>query len=198
MLLSFVISRLLHAAGLGVYATATAYYGLIALAGGTGVKDFLVREIAKDPSDTNRYVIHTSVIGTILSVVAMALFLVILPYLGYSVDLTQGMIVIVLAIIPGTLNTVLQAVFIAHQQLEFVMYTRFIGTLATMGLSIYLLLRGCGVVSLLVVFVIVEYLIMVCLYYFVTRHIAALRWEFSPSFALHLAWEVRAFAALSA
>jgi O-antigen/teichoic acid export membrane protein len=197
MVLSVLIARMLQAGGLGVYSAAIAYYGLIAVASGMGAQDFLVREIARDRDRTNNYVVHASVVGAVVSAIVMAVFLTILPYIGYSVDLRSGMYVVILAIIPGTLNTIQHAVFVAHQRVEFVLYTRLVGTVVNVGLSLYLLLRGYGVVSLLIAFVVVEYVVMVCFFFFINRYIATLRWKFEFSFARKLVWEMRTFAALS-
>lgn len=196
-MLSFLIARMLQASGLGVFSTAMAYYGLIAVASGMGAQDFLVREIARDRHRTNRYVVHASVVGTLASVMVMSIFLAILPHLDYSGELAVGTYAVILAIIPGTLNTIQYAVFVAHQRVEFVMYTRFVGTLVNVGLSLFLLVQGYGVVSLLIVFVVVEYLVMLCFFFFTSRYITALRWEFELSFARKLVWEMRTFAALS-
>jgi O-antigen/teichoic acid export membrane protein len=197
MLLCFLIARMLQADGLGIYSTAMAYYGLIAVASGMGAQDFLVREIARDPDETNRYVVHTSVVGLAVSSGVMAVFSLILPHLGYSAELASSTGVVILAIIPGTLNLIQKAVFVAHQRVEFVLYTRLLGTLVNVVLSVFLLARGYGVVSLLVAFVVVEYLVMFCFFLLISRYIARFRWQFEFSFARKLLWEMRVFAALS-
>jgi len=195
--LALFISRILHATGLGVYSVALAYYGLIARAGAMGASNFLVREIGKDRSRTNRYVTHLNAAGTVASVVIMAVFLVVLPYLRYSAELSTSMRVIILAIIPGTLKTIQRAVFIAHQRVEFVTYTTLVSRILSVSASLWLLTHGYGVVGLVVVFVIEQYLVVICYFYFINRFIAALHWEFEFSFALVLIREMKTFAALS-
>jgi O-antigen/teichoic acid export membrane protein len=197
MLLSFLIARMLQASGLGIYSAAMAYYGVIAIASSMGTQDFLVREIAREPDKTNRYVVHASVAGLAVSSSVMAVFFLVLPLLGHSAELASSTGVVILAIIPGTLNTIQNAVFVAHQRVEFVLFTRFLGTLVNVALSLVLLARGYGVVSLLVAFVVVEYLMMFCFYFLISRYIAHIRWEFQFSFARKLVWEMRVFAALS-
>ena len=197
LIMVLLISRMLHVTGLGIYSTALAYYGLVSLAGSMGSGDYLVREIAKNHSRTSRYVIHASVVATVVSAVIMVLFFIIVPHLAYSPELTAGMYVIILAILPGTLNTVQDAVFIAHQRVEFVMYVKFIATIVNISLSVFLLIKGYGVVGLLVVFVSVEYLVMVTFFYFINWHIDRLRWEFKVSFAIEIVREIKVFAALS-
>ncbi len=197
IVLSFLVARILQAGGLGIYSTAIAYYGLLAVASGMGAQDFLVREIARERGKTNRYVIQASMMGTLAAVVAMVIFAGILPHLNYSVELTSGIYVVILAIIPGTLNTIQNAVFVAHQRVEFILYTRFVGTVVNVGLSLFLLLQGYGIVSLLIAFVLGEYVIMFCLFFFINRYIVRLHWEFDLVSAGKLVWEMRTFAALS-
>jgi O-antigen/teichoic acid export membrane protein len=197
VILSFFIARMLHATGLGIYSAAVTYHGLLALAGVMGATNYLVREIAKDRAKTNRYVVHLSVMGTAVSAIAMVVFSAILPYLGYSAELATAMYVIILAIIPGTLNEILRAVFIAHQRVELITYTRLVTPIVEVGVSLYLLTQGYGVVGLLVAFVITRYVVMMCYFYFIHRFITALRWEFEWSFARTLIREIKTFATLS-
>jgi len=195
--LALFVSRILHATGLGVYAAALAYHGLIARAGAMGATSFLVREIAKDRSRTSRYVTHLNVLGTVASVVMMAVGLLVLPYLPYSDELATSMRVVILAIIPGALKTIQRAVFIAHQRVEFVTYTTLVSKILSVSASLWLLACGYGVVGLVVVFVIEQYLVVICYFYLINRFITPLHWEFELSFGLTLIREVKTFAALS-
>ena len=197
LVLAFFVSRLLHASGLGVYSAAMAYYGLIAMAGEMGSTNYLVREIAKDPSATNRYLVHVSVMATAVSAVVMAVFLIVLPYLNYSVELATSLYVIALAIIPGTLKTIQEAVFVAHQRVEFVAYTTLFTVVIEIGLSVYLLLQGQGILSLLVVFVVIQYIVMIGYSFFTSRYITKLHWEFDFRFARRILGEIKTFAASS-
>jgi len=197
ILLSFLIARTLHAAGMGIYSTVIAYFGLINEATNMGAVTFLVREIAKNPSKANRYVVHFSVVGTVVSAVVLVLLWVILPYLGYSADLTTSMYIIALAIIPGTLNAVQQSVFVAFQRVEFMTYTTLVSATITIGVSTGLLMYSYGVVGLVVTFVIVQYLVMAVYFFFINRYIVPVRWEFEFSFAIRLIREIKTFAALS-
>jgi O-antigen/teichoic acid export membrane protein len=98
---------------------------------------------------------------------------------------------------PGTLAIIQEAAFIAHQKAEFVTYTTLIKVIGKVGVSLHLLTHGYGVVSLLVVTVVFEYVGMVCYLYFMLRHIITLRWEFELPFILQLARDIKTFAALS-
>ena len=95
------------------------------------------------------------------------------------------------------MNTIQQAVFVAHQRTEYLLYTRLIGTVVNVVLSSVLMLQGYGIVSLLIAYVVVEYLVMIVLFVFINRYIIPLRWEFNLSSAGKLVWGMRSFAALS-
>src|SRR5262249_1012894 len=112
-------------------------------------------------------------------------------------ELTRCVYVVILAIIPETLNAIQEAVFVAHQRVELQTYTTFVAAIVNIGLSLYLLMHGYGVVSLIVAFVVMKYLVMTCYFFFTTRYITALHWEFRLSFVRALMPEIKAFAASS-
>jgi O-antigen/teichoic acid export membrane protein len=189
ILITFVMARTLHATGVGIYATVLGYFGLIDEATNMGATTFLIREIAKEPSKTNRYVVHFSVLGGAFAAIVLFLFWALVPHLGYSGELALCLYIIAPAIVPGTLNAVQYSVFVAHQRVEFVTYTTLM--LATFTIA------GYGVVSLVVMFVVIEYLITIVYFYFINRYIAALHWEFEFRFAIKLLRDIKTFAALS-
>jgi O-antigen/teichoic acid export membrane protein len=197
ILIAFVMARTLHATGIGIYATALGYFGLLDVATNMGATTFLIREIAKEPSKTNRYVVHFSVVGCVFTMIGLVLFWAILPYLGYSGELATSLYIIALAAIPGTLNAVQYSVFVAHQRVEFVTYTTLVMVTLTIAVNLYLLLFGYGVVSLIIAFVVVEYLVTIVYFYLINRYIATLHWEFEFPFALRLLREIKTFAAMS-
>jgi O-antigen/teichoic acid export membrane protein len=197
ILITLIMARTLHATGVGIYATAMAYFGIIDEATNMGATTFLVREIAKKPGQTNRYVAHFSIMGTLFAAMGLVLVWAVLPYFGYSNELTTSLYIIVLAIIPGTLNMVQSSVFVAHQKVKFITYTTFVSSVLTLGLSYYLLRLGYGVVGLIVIFVVIQYLVMMIYFYFINRYITRLKWEFEFAVAWQMLREIKTFAALS-
>lgn len=197
LLIALMITRHLGAAGLGVYATVIAYFSLIASAGESGSTNFLIRELSKDRSRTSSYVAHTSVMALTLSAVVMATAWLVVPQLHYSADLRHGLEIIVLAIAPGTLNTIQEGVFVAHQRVELETITTFFGSVALVLASYALLEGGHGVLSLIVVFVCVEYAVTIVYFLIINRYIVRLRFEFQRSTAAEILREMKAFAGAS-
>jgi O-antigen/teichoic acid export membrane protein len=197
ILLAFFVARILHASGLGVYAGAMAIYELVAITGEMGVTNLLVREVGKDHSNTNRYLFHLGVMSGGVSGLLMLIFLLVLPHLGYSPELYAAMHIVILAMIPATLNSIQEGIFVAHQRVEFITLTTSVATLLNIGVSLYLLLTGYGIVSLLIAFVISQCVVAVCYFFLIHRFISPLHWEFDFRFALDLAHEIKTFAAVA-
>jgi O-antigen/teichoic acid export membrane protein len=197
LLLAVFISRELDATGLGIYATAIAYYAVIAVAGEMGAANLLIREIAKDRATTASYVVHASVLAAGLSGVIMAATWGVLPLLGYSAELLTGLEVVILAVLPGVLKAIQEGVFVAHQRAELATVVTFGASAATVATSLFLLAQGYGIVSLLVAFVAVQWVAALASFVLIHRCLAPLRLEFRRSFAVRLVREIRAFAASS-
>jgi O-antigen/teichoic acid export membrane protein len=195
--LSFFVARQLGAPGLGIYSAAMVFFGLISLAAEMGSTNYLVREISKDRSRTNRYLVHLGVMAVAVSCVVMAVAWVVVPHLGYSANLSACVYVVIFATVPGTLRTIQEAVFVAHQRAEFITYSTMLAAVANVGVTLYLLREGYGIVSLVFAFAIVQYVVAFCYFVFLNRYILRLHWNFSFSFAFQLIKEIRAFAGIS-
>jgi O-antigen/teichoic acid export membrane protein len=197
LVIALLVSRQLGASALGTYATAVAYFQLIAMAGEMGTSNLLVREIAKEPTRTMRYVVHAAVMAIGVSLVVMTLAWTVIPHLGYSAELRRGLMVMVIAILPGAWNTVAEAAFIANQRVELETYTTVGATLTMIAGSIAVLAAHGDVVALLGVFAAVETGIALVYVLLIHRCIAPIRIELDRRFARGLLHDIRPFAGSS-
>jgi O-antigen/teichoic acid export membrane protein len=194
--LTYFLARNLGVTGLGIYSTVMSYYGLAAHFCAAGVQGLLVREIARDLSQTNRYMVHAGLITAVASLVGTLFFGLLVSQLGYAPETRTGVFVANLTLIPATWTVIYETVFIAHQKAEYILYTVLLTLLGRIGTSIYLLLNGYGVVSLLVAMLIFQCISFVLRTYFLVRHIVVPRWEFDLSFALQMLKDLRTFTAI--
>jgi O-antigen/teichoic acid export membrane protein len=197
LVLVVFVARALDATGLGIYAAAISYFTLIAIAGEMGATNFLVRELSKDPSKTGAYVVNIAVMAVALSAIVIALSWFVIPLIGYSGELRTALLVVAVAVLPGTLNTIQEAVFVAHQRVEFQTLVTFVAAVVNVTVSLALLAAGYGAVSLVVAFVGVQCLMTVSYAVIVNLYLAPLRWEFRVVTARRLLGEMKTFAALS-
>ncbi len=191
--LSIFVARKLGAAGLGIYSAAMVYYGLLFLAAELGTTTYLTREIAKDRSKTSVLVVHAAVLSGALALVLAVGFQLVLPSLHFSHDLSRALYVIVWAVFPAGLKAIQESVFIAFHRAEFLTYSALVAAIVNIVATLYLLLRGYGVVSLVLAFTIVQFVVAIFYFYAISHYITRVRWHFSPRFALNMIYEVRAF-----
>lgn len=182
ILLVFYLSRMLQAEGLGSYSTALALFGLGELVCELGLSNFIPRELAKDLSQTNRYLIHTSIlvlVSALATVIALAGWA---PHLGYSTETVISIYLISLALIPTALRVVLGTIFICHQRAEFETFTTLFWTIIRILVSLYLLHQGYGIISLIATFTGTSWLSFFNSIFFYARYIDKPHWEFDFSF----------------
>ena len=194
--LVLAISRLASVEGLGVYSTAMAFYYIASMWGTMGMINFLSREIAKYPEQTNRYFIHASLL-TAIAALGMVGGLNSLPWIvTYSPQARLAIRLVSLAIVPGTLTIVLQAVFLAHQRLEYFAMVSLVEAVGHITLSAFLLWKKAGALGVIASFAFFRYFTVLTLGFLMTRLISRLRWEWDPAFLRSLLRGLRTFAAL--
>ena len=183
--------------GLGVYATALALFGVMAIAGYAGSTQYLVGELSRRPENTSSYTTHLSVVGVIVAAVLIAAGQLIVPLLGYSPGLERGVSIILFALLPKVLNTIQEAVFLAHGRVAFEATTRSTNSVLYVGIAVVLLVSGHGVSDLLIAYVLLEYGITCVYFVLIHRHITHLSRTFDWRVARHLVGEMRTFTASS-
>jgi O-antigen/teichoic acid export membrane protein len=198
LVLALLIASSLGADGLGAYSIALAFYGAISLMGESGTTMYLIRELARQPGQTGAYVVHLSVIALAVSALLTAAALLAVPQLGYSSEVTTGVSIVVLAILGRTLNSIQEAVFVAHGRTELETITTLLTTTAYVAASAWLLHRGHGVTALLAAYVVVEYVATAIYFVLIARCIAPLPWRtFRWPLARRLLGEIKSFAGSS-
>ncbi|HDQ73654.1 MAG TPA: flippase [Chloroflexi bacterium] len=197
ILLVFYLSRLLQAEGLGSYSTALAFFGLGELVCELGLSNFIPRELSKDLTKTNRYLIHAGLLVVAISLVLMVIFAGIVPFFDYADETTRSIYLVSLALIPTALRVILGAIFICHQRAEFVTLTTTLWTTVKILVSLYLLYQGYGVISLILTFTVMSYLSLFTSLGFYIKYINKPRWEFDMTFLKRMAYDLRAFVVLA-
>ncbi|MCU1329501.1 MAG: polysaccharide biosynthesis protein, partial [Bryobacterales bacterium] len=195
--LGLLVARYLGASALGVYSAAIVVLTVVTLTSEMGSTTFLVREIARDRKVSGTYLVHFGAITILLSLLAMAAALLLVPHLDYSPQLTACVYVIVFATIPAVLRTMQEAVFVAHQRASFIVWSTAVGAVINLVAGFVLLRRGSGIVAIIAVFVAVQYIMSFFYLGLLNRYVCRLRMSFDFRVAWALIREVRTFAGSS-
>ena len=197
-IVALLVASSLGVAGLGMYATAWAVFGLLSVAGDAGITNYLVREISRDRASTGTYTVHLTVVGVALSAVLMLAAHVAVPHLGYSSELRTSVSIVTLAILPRVLNGIQEAVFVAHGRVGFETLTRLLTSTTYVLVVAWLLARGHGVPALLRALVATEFAVTVLYFVLINRFIVRLRPVFRFSTATRMVREMKAYTASTA
>jgi O-antigen/teichoic acid export membrane protein len=193
VILFFYLSRTLQAEGLGIYSTVLAVFHTVIL-GCAVVNPFIPRELSKDLSRTNRYLIHGSLISIAIAIVLTLGLDLLIPFLGYLPQTTLGLYIISMAILPEALNVVLFTMFISHQKANYISATSLFTILGRIGVSLLVLRLGLGVISLVVVYALFSYLSLVMNFVLLKRYVHSPHWEFDFPFLRKMIVELKYFA----
>ena len=196
--ISVLVASALGADGLGVYATAWAVYGLLWTIGDAGATEYLIRAVSRDPARTGTYTVHLSIVALGAASVLVLGGQLIVPHLGYSDELETSVRIVLLALLPRVVNTIQEAVFIAHGRVRYETWTRLVSSTVYVGSAAVLLHRGAPVHHLLTALVVIEYVVALTYFALITRCIARLRLRFRRSLAVQLVSDMRWFTASTA
>jgi O-antigen/teichoic acid export membrane protein len=197
VVLFFYLSRMLQAEGLGIYSTVIAIFQTTCLGCGIGLNTFLPRELPKDLSQTNRYLIHGCLVSGASAFVLIICLNLLIPYLGYLPQTKIGLHIISLALIPESLHVVLFAIFISHQKAEFIFGSSLFVIIGRIPISLLALYLGFDEISLIIIYAVFSYLSLAINLFFLQKYILQPHWEFDKSFLFRMIRELKVFAGLA-
>ncbi len=115
-----LISRYLGADEFGQLSLTLAIFYLLQSLAPAGLKILVMREVARDRQDTNRYFVNGSLVAAATSLVALLLLLVFLEVMGYSQDTVNIVLLVSFGIVPFSLSAICEAIFQAWEQIRFI------------------------------------------------------------------------------
>lgn len=180
---------------MGIYTTIISWYAIADTICGAGMRSFLTRDIARDLTKTNCYMIHAAIVTSGISLLVNIIVMIMITQLpvNYVPETIWSIIIANISLFPATWSTIYESAFIAHQRAEFVTYTMLLILFARVIGSIYLLLNGHSVLSLIVLQVVLQYIAFGISTVFVVRHIVKPHWEFNPIFLKEMLMNLRVF-----
>lgn len=197
MVLVFCLARASQAEGVGVYATVMTIFTMARFGCGVGFESLIPRELPRDLTQTNRYLIHAGLVAPATGLALMIILDILVPHLDYLPQTRSGIYIISSALIPVALQIVLDATFIAHQKAEFITVISLSAVLVRVLVSVLLLRLGFSVINLFIVHAALIYVALFGTIYFLRRHIVVPRWEFDWSFLLNMLRKLKVFVGLS-
>lgn len=180
-LLVLYMARALGAEFLGDYILVLALYQIFQKLGTFGLNQLIMRRVARDPASVTRLLGNYLLVSGGLALGLMAAMYVTANVLAYQGTVLLAMYVAILALLPGILRGVAEAIISGLERMEFITLISFIGSLIRVGTAIYLLSRGAPLPAVFWMLVLSEMLMSIL--YVVTIHHRLARLELRANLA---------------
>lgn len=187
------ISRLGGPDLLGEYSLVLAWILLFQGIAGFGIPEFIMRETGIRGTGSAPYLYHGLIIGIATSASAMSILLALTVVLDYAPHITTALRLGTLALVPITVNGLCRAGFVARRQMGFVFGIMLVESLILIVVSMWSLLNGGGVISLVAALCGAKLVSSVQSLYWFNRHGVPLRQRFDWALFQALVRPITAF-----
>lgn len=148
--LVLVISRYLGVKGLGQYSLVLSYMWIFNTLAALGLGDLVVREVARRPDHTHKFLFNAGIFGSISSLVAMLAMNGLIVVMRYDQEVVYAAFVCSLSLVTSTAMIYMEAIFRSAEKAQYVALTYVLENLLRVVACVWLLLHGYGIVVLFV------------------------------------------------
>ena len=142
--LYMLIARYLGAFELGQLSLALTLFFISQFFAGAGLKTLITREVAKDRTKTDQYLVNGSAIVTACSLLTIIALLVFVKLMSYSPGTASAILLISLGVLPFSLSVLNKAVFQAWERMHYIAWANVPVNVAKVGLAFLMLRQGQG------------------------------------------------------
>ncbi len=165
-ILQFVLmvyaARILDQASFGKFSFALSLSFIAIITADLGINQLLIREIAREKGDANKYFINAFIVKLIFALITWVFIIILLNTLNYPKD-TRYVVYLILAFtIISTFTDLFYSVFRAFEKMFYDSLIKILRMIILASLGLYVLFNGYGVMIFSAVFIAVEAL-MVCI-----------------------------------
>lgn len=188
-----LVARYLGPHEFGQMALALALFYTFQVLAVAGLKTYVTRQVAKDKTQTNHYLINGSLIVLLFSILAIILLLGFTGLMDYASDTTFVILLISLGLFPFALSAVCEAVFRAWEEMQFITYATVPVSVAKVGLAFLILNQGHGLPYIIAVLVFAPCAIALIEWGLMCRYIIRPYLEIDLSFSVTMVKETATF-----
>ena len=191
------ISRTLNVEGLGAYTTILKYVAVFQIIAGFGLRSLLTREIAQNREKVHRYLTAVSNIAIGLGVVAAIAMSLLVSVIAKDTMVIHGTMFASISLVAAALIDAYEGVISGFERLAHIGYASIMENIIRVGLSLWLIYQGYGVIALIWVYVGTRYLKPIYYFIYIKRKFATPIGKSDWPFTKALAGQARTFALIS-
>jgi O-antigen/teichoic acid export membrane protein len=182
-----LLARYLGILVFGRFSLAYSFFLILEIPAVFGLKSLIVREVAKNRSDFDKYLINGHLVVLISSLGCIGLWALLVHLLGYSPEVIKISYLLGLALIPFAMRRVCEALFQAFERMQFIAYAFAVANVAMIGLAWLLLSRGFGLTWIVGLVIVIQFSMLLLEWYFIYRFFDKPSWVIDLSFCWKMA-----------
>ena len=136
-----------------------------------GLKTLVTREVAKDRTETGRYLVNGSLVAVAASGLAIGALFAFVAVMGYAPDTSAVILLLALGLLPFALSSVFEAIFQAWERMHYIAYANAPANLARIVLGFTFLQFGFGLPSLIATMMLAQVGLALVEWWLICRHI---------------------------
>ncbi len=188
-----LVARYLGAFEFGQLSLALTLFYTFQVLAVAGLKTLITREVAKDTTKTDRYLVNGSIVVIVSSLLSIAFLLLIVRLMNYSSDTSSIILLLSLGLLPYSLSAICEAVFQAWEKMQYIAYSNMTVNVVKVGLVFLTLSWGYGLYHLVVLIIASQCVVFGLEWLLMLRCIVKPRISLDVSFSLAIARSTTAF-----
>ena len=122
-----------------------------------GLKSLVVREVAKNQAQSEKFLVNASFVVSIVSVTSIMLLSIFVWTMKYSDEMSSAIIIMSLGLLPFALSSILDALFQAQEKMQYITYSNVTVNLLRLS-GVFILFWYGGSLKQLIYFLVVTHL----------------------------------------
>ncbi len=179
-----LVARYIGAADFGRLSVALTLFYTFQVLAVAGLRTLITREVAKDRTKTDRYLVNGSMAVVISSLLSIIILLLFVRLMRYAADTTSVILLLSLALLPYSLIAICEAVFQGWERMHYIAYANVTVNIAKVGLAFLMLSRGYNLYHLVILLVASHVARVGIEWWLMFKHITRPRLSIDPRFAL--------------
>ena len=155
------MARYLGTEGFGILSLALAITGIYAIFADLGLNTFTVREVSKDRSLSNKYLVNISIIKVFLSFLTLFITYLTVTTINYSQEVSSVIYIIILSIIFSSFTGIFNSIFQAHEKIKYQSVSNILNGIIMFVIVLFAIYNNLGLLTFATIYLISSVVILV-------------------------------------
>ncbi len=154
-------ARYLGTEGFGILSLALAITGIYAIFADLGLNTFIVREVSKNTSISDKYLTNTFLMKIILALITFFITYLTVTIVNYSQEVSLAIYIILISMIFSSFTGILNSIFQAHEKMEYQSLSNILNGIIMFGIVLFAIYNNLGLLSFAIIYLISSIIILI-------------------------------------